>query len=124
MSEIKSVDCKLVTIEPETLRTDATQTFVRQETVLVTVETADGLRGTGYSYTIGTGGSSVLALLRDHLAATLIGQDARNVEAVWARMLAATRATAGGVSAVGADRRARERRNEAVRRTGTVRLGR
>lgn len=96
-SAIKSVDCKLVTIEPETLRTDATQTFLRQETVLVTVETADGLRGTGYSYTIGTGGSSVLALLRDHLAATLIGQDARNVEAVWARMLAATRATAFGV---------------------------
>ncbi|MFI6080523.1 mandelate racemase/muconate lactonizing enzyme family protein [Streptomyces sp. NPDC051217] len=96
MSRIKSVDCALVFIEPETLRTDASQTFVRQETILVTIETDDGLRGTGYSYTIGTGGSSVLALLRDHLAGTLPGTDARNVEAVWARMLASTRATAFG----------------------------
>jgi hypothetical protein len=31
--------------------------------------------GTGYSYTIGTGGSSVVALLADHLAPRLIGRD-------------------------------------------------
>ncbi|MGQ4517037.1 enolase C-terminal domain-like protein [Streptomyces sp. DW26H14] len=93
---IKRIDTRLVNIEPETLRTDATQTFVRQETILVTVETADGLRGTGYSYTIGTGGSSVLALLRDHVAAGLVGRDARDIEGLWTRMLAATRATAFG----------------------------
>lgn len=97
MSRIKSVHCALVFIEPETLRTDASQTFVRQETVLVTIETDDGLRGTGYSYTIGTGGSAVLALLRDHIAGTLLGLDARRVEAVWAHLLASTRATAFGV---------------------------
>ncbi|MFI0975609.1 mandelate racemase/muconate lactonizing enzyme family protein [Streptomyces sp. NPDC021093] len=97
MTKIVDVGTRLVHIEPETLRTDAAQTFVRQETILVTVRTDDGLSGTGYSYTIGTGGSSVLALIRDHLAATVLGEDARNVEAVWARMLAATRATAFGV---------------------------
>jgi L-alanine-DL-glutamate epimerase-like enolase superfamily enzyme len=97
MSKIKNIECRLVNIEPETLRTDATQTFIRQETILVTIETDDGLHGTGYSYTIGTGGSSVLAMLRDHLADTLLGADARNVEAIWARMLASTRATAFGV---------------------------
>ena len=32
--------------------------------------------GVGYTYTIGTGGSSVVALLRDHLAPRLIGRDA------------------------------------------------
>ncbi|MEV0704153.1 mandelate racemase/muconate lactonizing enzyme family protein [Saccharopolyspora sp. NPDC050389] len=96
MTTITKVDTRLVNIEPEVLRTDATQTFVRQETILVTVETDDGLRGTGYSYTIGTGGSSVLALLRDHLAPTLIGSDARDIEAIWARSLASTRATAFG----------------------------
>nr|WP_189823892.1 mandelate racemase/muconate lactonizing enzyme family protein [Streptomyces finlayi] len=87
----------MVHIEPEVLRTDAVQTFVRQETVLVTVSTDDGLTGVGYSYTIGTGGSSVVALLRDHLAEVVVGQDARNVEALWTRMLYATRATAFGV---------------------------
>ena len=35
----------------------------------------DGASGTGYSYTIGTGGSSVVALLHDHLAPRLIGRD-------------------------------------------------
>ena len=37
---------------------------------------ADGALGAGYTYTIGTGGSSVVALLRDHLAPRLIGRDA------------------------------------------------
>ncbi|CAM5453467.1 mandelate racemase [Streptomyces spiroverticillatus] len=97
MSKIVGVDVRMVHIEPEVLRTDAVQTFVRQETVLVTVSTDDGLTGVGYSYTIGTGGSSVVALLRDHLAEVVVGQDARNVEALWTRMLYATRATAFGV---------------------------
>ncbi|MGW4489160.1 mandelate racemase/muconate lactonizing enzyme family protein [Amycolatopsis sp. NPDC004368] len=97
MSRISHVECRLVDIEPETLRTDATQTFVRQETVLVTITTDDGMSGTGYSYTIGTGGSSVLALLRDHLADLLLGRDARNVEALWATLFGATKATTHGV---------------------------
>ena len=39
--------------------------------------TADGAVGTGYSYTIGTGGSSVMRLLADHLAPRLIGKRCR-----------------------------------------------
>ena len=42
-------------------------------------------QGTGYSYTIGTGGSSVMALLRDHLAPRLIGRDPAEIEADLAR---------------------------------------
>lgn len=86
----------MVFLEPEVLRTDALQTFVRQETILVSLTTDDGLTGTGYAYTIGTGGSSVLALLRDHLAGLLLGADARNVEALWQRLLSVTRATSVG----------------------------
>ncbi|MGF6882863.1 L-alanine-DL-glutamate epimerase-like enolase superfamily enzyme [Nocardia sp. GAS34] len=97
MSKITNVECRLVFLEPETVRTDAMQTFVRQETILVTIETDDGLSGTGYSYTIGTGGRAVLSMLRDHLSDRLLGADARNVEAVWAHLLAGTRATTVGV---------------------------
>ena len=43
----------------------------------------DGAQGIGYTYTIGTGGSSVVALLRDHLAPRLIGRDAVEIEAIW-----------------------------------------
>ncbi|MFD3456665.1 mandelate racemase/muconate lactonizing enzyme family protein [Streptomyces sp. NPDC058691] len=96
MSTIKDVECRMVFLEPEVLRTDALQTFVRQETILVSVTTDDGLTGTGYTYTIGTGGSSVLALLRDHLTGLLLGADARNVEALWQRLLSVTRATSVG----------------------------
>ena len=38
----------------------------------------DGSEGTGYSYTIGNGGSSLLALLRDHIAPRLLGKDAEH----------------------------------------------
>ncbi|HET6499797.1 MAG TPA: mandelate racemase/muconate lactonizing enzyme family protein, partial [Amycolatopsis sp.] len=58
--------------------------------------TDDGLTGTGYSYTIGTGGRAVLAMLREHLIPQLIGLDAREVEAAWMRLFASTRATTVG----------------------------
>ena len=96
MTTIIDVDCALVNLEPETVRTDAVQSFVRQETVLVTLRTDDGLSGTGYSYTIGTGGRAILSMLRDHLADGLLGADARDVEAIWRRMVDATRATTVG----------------------------
>ena len=57
---------------------------------------ADGAQGIGYTYTIGTGGSSVVALLRDHLAPRLIGRDAAEIEAIWKDLFFATHATAVG----------------------------
>jgi len=56
----------------------------------------DGSQGTGYSYTIGTGGSSVTALLADHLAPRLIGRDPACIEAIWRDLLFATHATSVG----------------------------
>ncbi len=77
-------------------RTDAIQSFVTQETPMVRITCDDGAIGTGYTYTIGTGGSSVVALLRDHLAPRLIGRDAAEVEAIWKDLFFATHATAVG----------------------------
>ncbi|MEU4287454.1 mandelate racemase/muconate lactonizing enzyme family protein [Kribbella sp. NPDC026596] len=86
----------LVDLEVETVRTDAVQSFLKQETIFVSLETADGLTGLGYSYTIGTGGTAVLALLRDHLLPRLAGADARNVEALWSDLFWSTHATTVG----------------------------
>ena len=86
----------LVDLEVETVRTDAVQSFLKQETIFVVLETADGLTGLGYSYTIGTGGRAVLALLRDHLLPRLVGADARNVEALWPDLFWSTHATTVG----------------------------
>ena len=94
--KISRAEAFLVDLEVETVRTDAVQSFLKQETIFVRIETTDGLTGLGYSYTIGTGGSAVLALLRDHLLPRLTGADARNVEALWHDLFASTRATTVG----------------------------
>ncbi len=73
-------------------RTDAVQAFVKQETVFVELETRDGVRGLGYSYTIGNGGRAVLELLRADLLQLLVGRDVGRPEEVWSALHAATRA--------------------------------
>lgn len=67
----------------------------------MTVTDADGATGTGYTYTIGTGGSSVVALLRDHLLPRLIGREADQLEAVWHDLMGSTPAlTVGPVASL------------------------
>jgi L-alanine-DL-glutamate epimerase-like enolase superfamily enzyme len=96
MARIERVEILQVDLAPKVRRTDAIQSFVTQETPIVRIRTTDGLAGTGYSYTIGTGGSSVIALLRDHLAPQLVGAEASHVEAIWKRLFFHTHATAVG----------------------------
>jgi L-alanine-DL-glutamate epimerase-like enolase superfamily enzyme len=96
MSLIERVEIIQVDLPPAVLRTDAIQSFVKQETPIVRITCADGAQGVGYTYTIGTGGSSVMALLRDHLAPRLIGRDPANIEQLWKELFFATHATAVG----------------------------
>ena len=96
MAAIERIEIMLVDLPPKVVRTDAIQAFVSQETPIVRVHDADGAVGTGYSYTIGTGGSSIVRLLHDHLAPELIGLDAEAVEALWRHLLFKTHATAVG----------------------------
>jgi L-alanine-DL-glutamate epimerase-like enolase superfamily enzyme len=101
MARIERVEIQLVDILPKVKRTDAIQSFVSQETPIVTVTDSDGAVGTGYSYTIGTGGSSVMRLLADHLAPRLLGKEAERVEAIWRDLEYATHATTiGAISAL------------------------
>ena len=93
---VESVRLRQVNLPPKVVRTDAIQSFVTQETLLLTLRCSDGVEGTGYAYTIGTGGSSVLALLRDHLVPRLLGCDPLRIEAIWKDLLFHTHATAVG----------------------------
>jgi L-alanine-DL-glutamate epimerase-like enolase superfamily enzyme len=93
---IEKIEIVQVNLPPKVKRTDAIQSFVTQETPMVRITCKDGAVGVGYTYTIGTGGSSVVALLRDHLAPRLIGRDASEVEAIWKDLFFATHATAVG----------------------------
>jgi L-alanine-DL-glutamate epimerase-like enolase superfamily enzyme len=96
VSTIVSAEAYLVDLEVEAVRTDAVQAFIKQETVFVEIRTDDGLVGTGYSYTIGTGGLAVLSMLREHLVQRLVGKDARDIEALWFDLVASTRSTTTG----------------------------
>lgn len=94
--KIRQVEAYLVDLVPERPRTDAIQAFVKQETIFVEIQTEDGLVGTGYTYTIGTGGRAVLQLLRTDLIGHLIGEDARQIEALWQKLFWITHGTAVG----------------------------
>ncbi|WP_275787040.1 mandelate racemase/muconate lactonizing enzyme family protein [Pararhizobium gei] len=96
MARIEKIDLCMVDLKPKVKRTDAIQSFVSQETPIVTITDSDGATGVGYSYTIGTGGSSVMRLLADHLAPILIGEDADRIEAIWHKMEFHTHATTIG----------------------------
>jgi L-alanine-DL-glutamate epimerase-like enolase superfamily enzyme len=101
MARIERVELRMVDLPPKVKRTDAIQSFVSQETPLVTITDSDGAQGTGYSYTIGTGGSSVMRLLADHLVPRLLGQDADRIEAIWRDLEYHTHATTiGAISAL------------------------
>ena len=64
MARIARVEVLLVDLKPAAKRTDAIQSFVSQETPIVRITDADGVQGIGYSYTIGTGGSSGCRAIR------------------------------------------------------------
>ncbi len=96
MTRICSVEIWQVDLPPPVPRSDAIQSFVTQETPMLRITCDDGSQGAGYSYTIGTGGSSVIALLRDHLAPKLIGRDPAEIESIARDLLFATHATSVG----------------------------
>jgi L-alanine-DL-glutamate epimerase-like enolase superfamily enzyme len=96
MTKIVSVELLQVNLAPPVPRSDAIQSFVTQETPIVRLRCDDGSEGAGYSYTIGSGGSSVLALLRDHLAPRLVGRDPALIEQLWRELMFSTHATTVG----------------------------
>jgi L-alanine-DL-glutamate epimerase-like enolase superfamily enzyme len=96
MARIVQAETFLVDLVPKVRRTDAIQSFKSQETIFVRLTDADGARGTGYSYTIGDGGPSVLALLRHTFLPALMGREAEAVEAIWRDLLFTSHATAVG----------------------------
>ncbi|MFO1267471.1 MAG: mandelate racemase/muconate lactonizing enzyme family protein [Rubrivivax sp.] len=96
MPRITRVELLQIDLPPPVPRSDAIQSFVTQETPFVRLQCDDGSAGDGYSYTIGTGGSSVFALLKDHLGPRLLGREADDIEAIWRDGLFATHATSVG----------------------------
>ncbi|MFC6614237.1 mandelate racemase/muconate lactonizing enzyme family protein [Halopenitus salinus] len=70
---IESVETGLYGVPNEEALEDATQTFDELELVTATLETNEGDRGVGFTYTIGEGGSTVERFLTDVLAPIVEG---------------------------------------------------
>ncbi|MCU0905960.1 MAG: mandelate racemase/muconate lactonizing enzyme family protein [Rhodobacteraceae bacterium] len=96
MARIVHADLMMVDLRPKVERTDAIQSFVSQETPILRLTDAEGATGTGYSYTIGTGGPAVISLLRETLLPRLIGREAEEIGGIWRDLLFVTHATAVG----------------------------
>lgn len=96
MSKITRVSGHLVALQPKVKRTDAIQAFVAQETPIITIHDEHGCKGVGYAYTIGTGGSSIVRLLEEHLAPQLLGRDPDEIEHIWRDLKFSTNATTVG----------------------------
>jgi L-alanine-DL-glutamate epimerase-like enolase superfamily enzyme len=101
MARIVRIEALLVDLVPKVRRVDAIQSFVSQETPIVRITDADGVTGTGYSYTIGTGGASVMKLIERSFAPALLGRDAAEVERIWRDLMFLTHATTvGAITAI------------------------
>jgi L-alanine-DL-glutamate epimerase-like enolase superfamily enzyme len=96
MARITRVEALMVDLKPKVKRTDAIQSFISQETPIIRVYDSDGAVGTGYSYTIGTGGPSIMELIRRTLAPALIGREALEIERIWRDLFFLTHATTVG----------------------------
>jgi len=101
MAKITRIELLMVDLKPKVKRVDAIQSFVSQETPIVRITDADGVVGTGYSYTIGTGGHSVMELLKRTLAPAILGREALEIERIWRDLLFLTHATTvGAITAI------------------------
>lgn len=81
-----AADARLVRLPVDPPRGDAIQRFDALELPIVTLTDRAGRRGTGFGYTIGTGGSAILSLLEDELLHQLIGSSSRKIVQVMERL--------------------------------------
>ncbi|MGD0715537.1 MAG: mandelate racemase/muconate lactonizing enzyme family protein [Gaiellaceae bacterium] len=94
--KITNTEVCLFSLEMADPFSDAIQKVATVDIILVDVTTDAGLTGSGFCYTIGTGGTAILNLLRTDLLPLLTGEDAQQIEALWQKLFWATHATAVG----------------------------
>ncbi len=87
MSKIAKVDARLFNVPLAEVLSDAKHgDHTHFELITVTVTLDDGSEGTGYTYTGGRGGRSILAMIEHDLATFVIGQDGNALEDVYDAM--------------------------------------
>jgi len=85
--KIESLQTLLYRIPLPPLISDAAHGTVSHfEQIVVAIQAAGGLEGTGFTYTIGTGGGALSRMVEEDVAPLVLGQDPRRTEHLWALM--------------------------------------
>ena len=96
LTAIERVEIALVRIPVDPPRGDAIQKFDALEIPFVTIYDGSGLQGTGFGYTIGTGGTTIRELLHHELQSQLIGEDSRHIAHIHHKLNASIHALTPG----------------------------
>ena len=84
---IKNMESRHYVLPLNHAMTDATHgVHTCFEVVLVILQTECGLKGCGYTYTIGRGGAAIQSLVQRELKPLLLQADADRIDAIWERM--------------------------------------
>ncbi|MCE0484692.1 MAG: mandelate racemase/muconate lactonizing enzyme family protein [Methylacidiphilales bacterium] len=81
---------------PATPWQDATHRVTGLEFIIARLETDAGIRGIGFTYTVGVGGSAILALLEDYCVNVVMGHDIREPERLWKHLFSHLHRTGSG----------------------------
>ena len=80
---IAAISTSLYRVPPTIRITDSIQSIQTWEWIITTIHTDNGLTGTGWTYTLGMGGSGIRAIIDDYLAPILIGSAVSDAERIW-----------------------------------------
>src|SRR5439155_25832643 len=83
---VVGADARLVRIPVDPPRGDAIQQFAALELPIVELTDRKGRCGIGFGYTIGNGGTAILALIQDDLLPAIVGEDARSIAGLMRRL--------------------------------------
>ncbi len=87
MPTIAAVEAALYRIPLPEVLTDSTHgAMTAFELITVQIKDSDGAAGVGYTFTVGTGGAAVEALITRYLKPLLAGRDPSLIEALWRQM--------------------------------------
>ncbi len=80
---ITSIQTNLYRVPPTIRISDSIQSIHTWEWIITSIHTDAGLTGTGWSYTLGMGGSGLRSIIDDYLAPILVGYETHQIEQIW-----------------------------------------
>ena len=87
MTIIQNIDVQLFNVPLDEVLTDAKHgDHTHFELITVTISLADGIQGTGYTYTGGRGGRAIKAMIKHDLAPFVMGKDGTKIEGLYDEM--------------------------------------